>query len=120
MVSIVIFKQRRYECARCGEAIKAFAWNYEPAPSHCDEPMHETGMTFDRAPAVIDDQIEGGPRHFETMGHDAPFIETKSQWKREVAARGLRNVVRHEQAYYDTKRKRRDEERNDTGQNREY
>jgi hypothetical protein len=70
--------------------------------------------------AVIDDQLEGGPRHFETMGDDAPFISTKSEWRREVDRRQLRNVYRHEQTYYDTKRKRRDEERKDTGTNREY
>ena len=114
------FKQRRYECAKCGESVKALAWNYDPAPEHCGELMHETGMTGDRAPFVIDDQIEGGPRHFETMGEDAPFISTKSEWRREVEKRQLRNVVRHEQSYYDTKRKRRDEERRDTGKNVEY
>jgi hypothetical protein len=116
----VTFKQRRYECAACGEAVKALKWDYDAPPVCCDRPMYETGMTYDKAAAVIDDQLEGGPRRFETMGPDAPFISTKSEWRREVDKRQLRNVVRHEQSYYDTNRKRRDEERHDTGTNREY
>lgn len=48
-------------------------------------PLEPRRATF----AVIDDQLEGGPRRFDTMGHDMPYIESKSQWKREVAKRGL-------------------------------
>lgn len=42
--------------------------------------------------AVIDDSIEGGPRYFETMDHDAPWIETKSDLKREMDKRHLRQA----------------------------
>ena len=72
-------------------------------------------------PAVIDDQLEGGPRRFETMGDDAPYIETKSQWKREMAARHLECVGdRKPASYFKAVFKRHDEELRDTGRNREY
>jgi hypothetical protein len=40
--------------------------------------------------AVIDDSIEGGPRFFETMDHDAPWIATKTDLRRECDKRNLR------------------------------
>jgi hypothetical protein len=70
--------------------------------------------------SVIDDELEGGPRRFETMGDDAPFIASKSQWKREVDARGLIHVDRHDRAYYRTRFRLHDQELRDTGSNREY
>lgn len=69
---------------------------------------------------VIDDTIEGGPRWFETMGHEPVWIESKSQWRREVEARNLVHVDRHDRAYYQRLFKRHDEELRDTGTNREY
>ena len=65
--------------------------------------------------SVIDDQLEGGPRRFETMGPDAPYIETKSQWRREVEARGLIHVDRHDRDYYKRKFRQHDEHIRDTG-----
>jgi len=65
--------------------------------------------------SIIDDRLEGGPRHFETMGHDAPYIETKSQWRREVAARGLVNVDKHDRAFYDRMFRQHDERLRDMG-----
>lgn len=65
--------------------------------------------------SVIDDQLEGGPRRFETMGDDAPFISTKSEWRREVEARGLVHVDKHDRAYYQRKFRQHDEELRDTG-----
>ena len=70
--------------------------------------------------SVIDDQLEGGPRRFETMGDDAPYIESKSQWRREVEARGLVHVDRHDSAYYQRRFRRHDEELRDRGTNVEY
>lgn len=64
---------------------------------------------------VIDDQLEGGPRRFETMGDDAPYIESKSQWRREMEKRGLVNVERHDRDYYRRKFKEHDERLRDTG-----
>lgn len=71
-------------------------------------------------PMIIDDQLEGGPRRFETMGDDAPFLSTKSEWRREVAARGLIHADRHDRHYYDQKRRYHDQELRETGTNREY
>ena len=45
--------------------------------------------------AVIDDQITGGARMFENLGPTPVYIETKSQLRHELAARGLREHVRH-------------------------
>ena len=64
--------------------------------------------------SVIDDQLEGGPRFFDTMGHDDVWIESKSQWRREVAARQLEHVDRHDRAYYMRQFRRHDEELRDT------
>jgi hypothetical protein len=64
---------------------------------------------------VIDDQLEGGPRRFETMGADAPFISSKSEWRREAAARGLIQVDKHDRAYYNAKFRQHDEQIKDTG-----
>lgn len=69
--------------------------------------------------SVIDDQLEGGPRRFDTMEGE-PFIESKSQWRREMAVRGLIQVDRHDRAYYARRFKRHDEELRDTGKAQEY
>jgi hypothetical protein len=45
-----------------------------------------------RAPSVIDDQLEGGARFFEHMGPEPVWCENKTQWRREMKARGLRCV----------------------------
>ena len=65
--------------------------------------------------SVINDELEGGARWFEHMGHDPVFIESKSQWKREVAARNLVHVDRHDSHYYAVRRKWHDEKLKDTG-----
>lgn len=66
--------------------------------------------------SVIDDQIEGGPRFFDTMGHEDVWIESKSQWRREVAARNLEHIDKHDRAYYNRKFREHDEWLRDTGQ----
>lgn len=48
-----------------------------------------------RSTAVIDDQIPGGPRMFENLSSRGVYIETKSQLRAELAARGLKPMVRH-------------------------
>ena len=117
------FKRRRFECDTCHDAVVVLKWDGEqPDPCPCGGTWHQIPMVHEGcpAPAVIDDQIEGGPRRFETMGDDAPYIETRSQWKREAEKRGLVNVVRHDQAYYAKQRKLHDEELRDTGRNEAY
>lgn len=88
-------------CERCAQAYDIGEWPWCP---HGRPHL-----------AVIDDTLEGGPRCFETMGPDAPFIASKSQWRREVAARGLVHVDRHDRAYYDRQFKAHDERLKDTG-----
>lgn len=65
--------------------------------------------------SVIDDQLEGGPRRFETMGPDAPYIESKSQWRREVDARGLVHVDKRDRDFYRRLFRQHDERLRDTG-----
>lgn len=43
---------------------------------------------------VIDDQIEGGPRFFDHLGHEPVWIETKTQLQAELDKRGLRLMDR--------------------------
>lgn len=49
------------------------------------------------------------------MGHDAPYIESKSQWRREVAARGLVHFDRYDRAHYQRKFREHDQRLRDTG-----
>jgi hypothetical protein len=78
---------------------------------------------FSQGVSIIDDQLEGGARWCETMGHEPVWLDgTKSQWKREVDARkdSIVHVDRHDRAYYDRKFRLHDQELRDTGTNREY
>ena len=88
-------------CATCGKPVEIGEWPWCPHgwPSI----------------AVIDDQLEGGPRHFDTMGHDSPFISTKSEWRREIAARGLVHNDRYDAAHYARKKRQHEERVKDTG-----
>lgn len=89
-------------CNLCGQTVQIGEWPFCP-------------HGYPSGNAVIDDQLEGGPRRFETMGDDAPYIETKSQWKREVIARNLEPIVKHDRAYYDRMFRQHDERLRDTG-----
>lgn len=91
------------QCASCGNTLQVGEWPW------CPHGRPLSGL------AIIDDQLEGGPRRFETMGDDAPYLETKSQWRREIAARGLIHVDRHDRAYHQKKFKEHDERLRDTG-----
>lgn len=44
---------------------------------------------------VIDDTLPGGARMLENLGPEPVYIETKSQLRSEMRARGLREFVRH-------------------------
>lgn len=116
------FKEYAYECEACGRKVKRLHWDHEsPGACECGGELHPgASLILGRNRGVIDDQIEGGPRFFETMGHEPVWIESKSQWRREMEKRNLVNVVRHEADYYAKRRKMHDEELRDTGKNREY
>lgn len=108
------FKRRRYACAACDTTVDAFAWDYDAPPQHCGQAMHEDGARTALAPGVVDDSFT--PHWCETLGHEPVWVESKSQLRREAEARGLVNVVRHEEAYYAKQRKMHDEYLRDTGQ----
>lgn len=58
---------------------------------------HETERVWistGRSPNVIDDTIIGG-RVYENLGHEPVKVESRSQLKRELQARGLTEFVRH-------------------------
>lgn len=115
------FKRRWYACSQCGTQKEAFAWDYDPLPEHCGVAMFETGHSAAITHGVIDDQLEGGPRRFETLGHDAPYIESKSQLRREAEKRGLIPTGDRKPAeYFARQRRLHDEELRDLGRNVEY
>jgi len=96
-------------CDKCGSTLRLGEWPF------CPHGFPVKGIS------VIDDQIEGGPRFFETLGHDPVWIESKSQLKREADARGLENCGdKHDAGYYKRLFRRHDEELRDIGTNREY
>lgn len=113
------FKEFAYECEGCGARIKRLRWAHEPlAPCEAcgGDRLHETSIDLRKHRGVIDDQLEGGARWCETMGHEPVWLDgTKSQWRKEVAKRGLTNVVKHDSAYYAKQRKLHDERKADTG-----
>ena len=90
-------------CETCGHVFQIGDWPWHDGSGHSRSNV-----------SVIDDSIDGGPRRFETMGDDAPYIDSKSAWKREVKARNIENVDKHDAHYYQTWRKRAEEERRDT------
>lgn len=69
-------------CEKCHAVVEIGSWPFCPHGRH---------GRF----AVISDAIVGGARMFENLGHEPVWIETKSQLRHELAARGLREHVRH-------------------------
>lgn len=94
-------------CDKCGKALQMGEFPFCGGRNAHGFPL--AGVS------VISDELEGGPRRFETMGDDAPYIASKSEWRREVAARGLEHVDRHDRDYYRRKFKEHDERLRDTG-----
>ena len=93
-------------CTTCGNTVTVGQWPWCP-------------HGFAQGVSVIDDTIEGGPRYFDTMGHEPVWIESKSQWRREVAARNLVPFDTHDRAYYDRLFRQHDERLKDTRKERE-
>lgn len=63
-----------------------------------DEGAHGVGVCpYEprRAATVIGDDILGGARMFENLGHEPVYIDSRSSLKRELAARGLMPRVEH-------------------------
>ena len=72
-------------CEHCGHEIHVSEWPFCPHGF----PERAGGA------AMIDDSIAGGPRFFENLGPQLVWIESKSQLRDEMRARGLRSTVRH-------------------------
>lgn len=90
-------------CEKCAHELQVGDWPFCPHPSSY-------------ALGIINDEIEGGPRFFDTMGHEPVWIESKSQWRREVEARNLVNVDKYDRAHYVKKFREHDERLRDLGQ----
>jgi hypothetical protein len=72
-------------CDDCGQIIGVGEWPW------CPHGIPERpGGT-----AMIDDQVSGGPRLFENLGHEPVYVESKSQLRDEMRARGLQHRVEH-------------------------
>lgn len=115
------YKLRYFTCHACGSAVSEWLWHYqEPAPCACGGYWIPTDSPHP-APAVHDDQLEGGARWTEHMANTPVWLDgTKSQYRRLCAQHGVVNIVRHDDRYYARQRRRHDEELRDTGRNREY
>jgi hypothetical protein len=88
-------------CDACQQPLEVGSWPFCPHGKY--------------APNVIDDQLEGGPRLFEHLGHEPVYVESKSQLKRELEARGLQIRYAHTADYFAKKRREHDERMRDTG-----
>jgi hypothetical protein len=72
-------------CDKCGKELQVGEWPF-------------CGHGFPERPggaAMIDDQLAGGARYFENLGPEKVWVESKSQLRGELRARGLRENVRH-------------------------
>lgn len=114
----MIFKRWAYKCEACGAKRDVFQWDTEPVPECCGQPMQETHLRLSRNLGVIDDQVEGGPRWFENLGHEPVWIDSKSTLKREMEARNLQFGGRHDAAWHAKNRKMHDERLRDEGDRR--
>ena len=95
-------------CDKCGKELALGEWPFCGGKNAHGFPVG-TGVS------VIPDAIEGGARWCETMGHEPVWLDgTRTQWKREMEARGLVNLDRHDSAYFAKQRKMHDERLRDT------
>lgn len=74
-------------CPRCGDTLAVGQW-----PFCRDGRGHEPFIAANLA--VIDDSIPGG-MVIENMAHDPITFYSKSDYRREMKARGLVNLVQH-------------------------
>lgn len=92
------------ECPKCGAMLQVGEWPF------CPHGFALNGVS------VIDDQIEGGPRFFETFGHEPVWINDKSEWRAAVDRYQVVNVDRHDSAHYAKQRRMHDEKLRDEKQ----
>lgn len=90
------YKERAFECPKCGHKVKKLLWDYDPPPLCICEGTTEMVPECDiyranAAPGVIGDECD------VTLEHVMPGrrFTSKSELKREMAARGYENHVTH-------------------------
>lgn len=111
-----VFTRRAFVCDGCGRRVEDLYWEDQTPPPCCGT-WHEGAVSrgLRRTDGVIDDHLDGGARWFEHLGPEPVWVESKSQLKRELAARGLENCSRHDRAYFDRLFRQHDERRRDEG-----
>lgn len=84
-------------CAACGADLKAECYwlRYGERVATCQvcgvtAPAQQE-QRVSAGPAVIDDTLPGGARWIQNMGHEPVWIETKTEYRRELDRRGLVN-----------------------------
>lgn len=85
-------------CATCG-------WERDDCFEHANHTRvlcpngHETErawkMNMSRVAIIGDEFPGGGSRTFENLGHEPVTVHSRSELRREMAARGLEPMVRH-------------------------
>jgi hypothetical protein len=83
------------ECVAGHEAEVVTHWSdrHTPCPT-CGEPT--VRVWKGRAPGAIADTLPGGPRWIENLGDKPVYIETGTELRREMKARGVEPFVRHQ------------------------
>lgn len=76
-------------CERCGKEIQVGEWPFCNGVTGHGFPERAGGA------AMIDDQLAGGARYFENLGHAPVWVESKSQLRDEMRARNLMHRVEH-------------------------
>lgn len=84
--------EHTYECRICNRRFLAMvAWDAYVIPCPCGEPADRI---YVGSAHVIDDTLPGGPRYLHNLGDTPVWVETKTQYQQELAARGLVQLER--------------------------
>ena len=87
-----IYDRRCNSCGWQREDCYETSAHYEPCPT-CGEPTER--LWTSRPAAVHGDDYWVGGRVYENLGHEPVVIHSRSELKREMDKRGLREYVRH-------------------------
>jgi len=92
------FKEYRFWCDSCKETTKHLCWDTDPVPpcATCGGPLEGFAAQNNKAPGVIGDEIDIMVPHGVCHEDGTPKrFRSKSALKQELAAKGLRECVRH-------------------------
>lgn len=82
-------------CTACDWTDEVIVQPFEQPPCpQCGGPTERYYPIGGRTNGVIPDEFVGG-QWIENMGHEPVYITSRSQFKRELEARGLMQAVRH-------------------------